>query len=294
MIAMRLADRPMLHFLLIGGALFAASRWIPVPRTPVVVSEADVVRRSSEWAWQHGEQPDAATRHVIEKETLDDAVLYRSAVDTGVDGSDTRLRERLLGFPRADTVQRRHVTQLMRLAAERLGPGDVPSEAELTAYLAAHADVFAEPATLSLTQVYFAADRRGPALERDARAAGEALRYGTVAPAAALSLGDAFVGGATIRGASRTQLEGVFGPDFTAAVWDAQPGTWVGPVASTYGLHLVWISDRTPGQVPSLESVRSRVLQAMLFERRAARRAERVQALRRIYAARVDDPDSSR
>jgi len=291
---MRVAHRPMLHFLLIGGALFVASRWMPASRTPVVVSEADLVRRGSEWAWQHGEQPDAATRRVIEDEALDDAVLYRSAVDTGVDVSDTRLRERLLGFPRADTVQRRHVTQLMRLAAGRLGPADLPSETEISAYLAAHADVFAEPPTLSLTQIYFAADRRGSALEHDARAAGEALRHGTVAPADAPSLGDAFVGGPTVRGASRAQLEGVFGPDFAAAVWDAQPGTWVGPVPSTYGLHLVWISERTSGRVPSLESVRSRVLQAMLFERRAARRAERVQALRQIYAARVDDPDSTR
>jgi hypothetical protein len=291
---MRFADRPMLHFLLIGGALFAASRWIPAHRTPVVVSEADVVRRGNEWTWQHGEQPDAATRRVIEEEALDDAVLYRSAVDTGVDVSDTHLRERLLGFPRADTVQRRHVTQLMRLAAERLGPGDLPSEAELAAYLAAHADVFAEPATLSLTQVYFAADRHGPTLARDAHAAAEAIRHGTISPADAVSLGDAFVAGPTVQGASRTQLEGVFGSEFAAAVWDARPGTWVGPVASTYGLHLVWIAERTPGQVPSLESVRTRVLQAMLFERRAARRAERVQALRQIYAARAGDADTVR
>jgi parvulin-like peptidyl-prolyl isomerase len=291
---MRFADRPMLHFLLIGGALFAASRWIPAPRTPVVVSDADVVRRGSEWAWQHGEQPDAATRRVIEEEALDDAVLYRSAVDTGVDVSDTRLRERLLGFPRADTVQRRHVTQLMRLAAERLGPGDLPSEAELAAYLAAHADAFAEPETLSLTHVYFAADRRGPALARDAQAAVEAIRHATVSPADAVSLGDAFVAGPTVRGASRAQLEGVFGSGFATAVWDARPGTWVGPVPSSYGLHLVWIAERTPGQVPSLESVRSRVLQAMLFERRAARRAERVRALRQIYAARVDNSGAAR
>ncbi len=182
-IAMRWMERPMLHFLLIGGMLFAVSRWMPSTRTPVVVSGADVARRGSEWAWQHGEQPDAETRRVIEDEAVDDAVLYRSAVDTGVDVSDTRLHERLLGFPRADTVERRHVTQLMRLAAERLGPGDLPSEAELAAYLAAHAGTFAEPSTLSLTQVYFAADRHGPSLARDAQAAAEAVRREKVSPA---------------------------------------------------------------------------------------------------------------
>ena len=291
---MRFADRPVLHFLLIGAALFVASRLIPASRAPVVVSGADVARRGAEWAWQHGEQPDAATRRVIEDETIDDAVLYRSAVDTGVDRSDTRLRERLLGFPRAEAVQRRHVTQVMRLAAERLDPTDLPSEAELAAYLAAHPDAFAEPATLSLTHVYFAADRRGSGLARDALAAADMLRRDPMAPEDALVLGDGFLTGPTVRGASRSELERLFGPDFVRAVWDAPAGTWVGPVPSTYGQHLVWISERTPGRLPSLDGVRSRVLQAMLYERRAARRADRVRALRQLYAARVDDPDPIR
>jgi peptidyl-prolyl cis-trans isomerase C len=284
----------MLHFLLIGGMLFAVSRWMPSTRAPVVVSGADVARRGSEWAWQHGEQPDAETRRVIEDEAVDDAVLYRSAVDTGVDVSDTRLHERLLGFPRADTVERRHVTQLMRLAAERLGPGDLPSEAELAAYLAAHAGTFAEPSTLSLTQVYFAADRHGPSLARDAQATAEAVRREKVSPADAVALGDAFVAGSTVRGTSRAQLEAVFGPEFAAGVWDAPDGTWIGPVRSTYGLHLVWIAERTQGRLPSLDVVRSRVLQSMLYERRAARRAVRVGALRALYVAHVGDPDPTR
>jgi len=281
----------MLHFLLIGGALFAASRWIPATRPTVVVPTADIARRSAEWAWQHGEQPDAATQRVIEDEALDDAVLHQSAIDTGVEGSDTRLHERLLGFPRAEEVQRRHVTQLMQLAAGRLGPSDLPSGAELAAYLGAHPDAFAEPATLSLTHVYFAADRRGSELPRDALAAAERVRRGAISPEEAAALGDAFLAGPTVRGASRSQLERIFGPEFTAAVWDAPPGTWVGPVPSTYGQHLVWINERIPGRLPSLEAVRSRVLQAMLYERRAARRAERIRALRELYSARLADSD---
>ena len=131
------------------------------------------------------------------------------------------------------------------------------------------------PATLSLTQVYFAADRRGPALARDAQAAADALRRGTVAAADAPALGDAFVAGASLTGVSRDQLGRIFGADFAGAVWDAPVGVWVGPVASSYGLHLVRIVERTPGRVPTLAAVRSRVLQALLHERRVARRDER-------------------
>lgn len=286
---MRLARAPMLHFLLIGSALFALAHWMPASRTSVLVRDADVVRRDAEWTWQHGKQPDAATRVALADEVVDEAVLYRSAVDTGVADGDARLRERLLGFPRAEVVQRRHVTQLMRLAAEHLGTADMPSDADLAAYLGAHADAFAEPATLSLTQVYFADDRRGPALARDAQAAADVLRRGSVAAADAPGLGDAFVAGASLTGVSRDQLGRIFGADFAGAVWDAPVGVWVGPVASSYGLHLVRIVERTPGRVPTLAAVRSRVLQALLRERRIARRDERLRALRALYAARVDD-----
>jgi hypothetical protein len=168
---------------------------------------------------------------------VDDAVLYRGAVDTGWT-SATRASTSGCSASHADTVERRHVTQLMRLAAERLGPRDLPSEAELAAYLAAHAGTFAEPSTLSLTQVYFAADRHGPSLARDAQATAEAIRREKVSPADAVALGDAFVAGSTVRGTSRAQLEAVFGPEFAAGVWDAPDGTWIGPVRSTHGLHL--------------------------------------------------------
>src|SRR5262249_42012563 len=48
-----------------------------------------------------------------------------------------------------------------RLAAGRLGPADLPTDAELQAWLAAHPERFLEPARLTLTHVYLGRDRRG-------------------------------------------------------------------------------------------------------------------------------------
>ncbi len=38
------------------------------------------------------------------------------------------------------------------------------------------------------------------------------------------------------------------------------PGVWTGPVASTYGTHLVRIVDSLPARTPPLQEVRKRVL----------------------------------
>jgi parvulin-like peptidyl-prolyl isomerase len=63
---------------------------------------------------------------------------------------------------------------------------------------------------------------------------------------------------------------------------------WVGPVPSSYGLHLVWVHEREPGGLPSLAAVRSRVVHALLEERRQVRLRERMTALRARYDIRIE------
>ena len=63
---------------------------------------------------------------------------------------------------------------------------------------------------------------------------------------------------------------------------------WAGPIPSSYGLHLVWVHEREPAGVPALGAVRSRVVHALLEERRQARLRERMAALRARYDIRVD------
>jgi hypothetical protein len=66
----------------------------------------------------------------------------------------------------------------------------------------------------------------------------------------------------------------------TIAGADSQ--TWVGPVPSAYGAHLVWIEAREPSTPAAFESVRQRVLERWQDEQRT----QRVVALLRNLAAR--------
>jgi hypothetical protein len=47
-----------------------------------------------------------------------------------------------------------------------------------------------------------------------------------------------------------------FGAGFATRLAAAEPGAWFGPVPSSYGLHLVWIRERSPAVTPSLDAVR--------------------------------------
>ena len=266
---------PALHFLVAGALLFGAKAVVEHGRRPA---------------------PDAAA-------VSDDELLYREALALGVDRRDPAVRERLvrlggfvgedrgerdaleaearrLGLARSDVVVRRHLTEAMRLAAGRLDAADMPTEADLQAYLAAHGDAFGAPSLVRFTQVYLARDRHGVTLEADAARLLAELRRDRVLPADAPARGDASLVGADVGPIAATDLDRRFGPGFAASLDGAAVGTWIGPVRSSYGVHLVWIHERVAARMPPLDSVRTQVLHHLLRERSAVRARERIAALR--------------
>lgn len=306
---MSLLRAPALHFLLLGGVLFGARGWWGTERPRIVLSADDVGRLRSEWQATHGTPPSPATLATLVDAAIDEEVLDREALARGLDRDDPLVHERLvrlgaflgevgedqgaveadarrLGLAARDVVIRRYLVQAMRTALAHVAPGDLPSEADVAAYFAAHAERFAEPARLSLTHAYLARDRHGAALGADAARVLAELRQREPAAGGA-GLGDPFARGATVTG-SRPELDAVFGPGFADAVWDAPEGTWSGPIASTYGLHLVRVDARTPGGVPPLASVRNQVVLEVLREAREAQLARRLQALRARYEITVE------
>lgn len=272
----RLVRAPALHFLAIGGVLFVLSAWHaggPVGAGRGRAWDADVLQRAALALGFDREDPAVRERLV----RLGDFLGEESGA------ADVAAREaeaRRLGLTRSDIVIRRHLVEMMRLAAAKLGPGDLPTPAELEAYYAEHAGTYREPVRVLLTHVYFSRERRGAAVEDDARALLAELRRTGVAPEQAALRGDGFLPGVVLGPVSHVQLERTFGGDVAAVLDDAPVHAWVGPLRSSYGLHLVWITARLPAAVPPLATVRTRVLHALLAERRAMRLRDRMEMLR--------------
>jgi parvulin-like peptidyl-prolyl isomerase len=74
-----------------------------------------------------------------------------------------------------------------------------------------------------------------------------------------------------------------FGEEFGKALETAPVGQWTGPVPSGFGLHLVRISERTPGYVPTLDEARKAVTREWENEQREAALASNYARLRKDY-----------
>jgi hypothetical protein len=213
----------------------------------------------------------------------DDPVVFRRLVQNlrfaGApdERDDASLLEEALALHMhdSDPVVRRRLVQLVRLDLESRALAGDPDEAELRAYYERNAARYRSPERVRCTQLYF----RG-AHERAARGLLARLRQQGTAPDQALRLGEPFLHGAEQPPSSREELAGRFGDAFAASVFAAQPGAWEGPIASAYGVHLVFVQEREPERALGFEEVREPLRLAVIAERRAAALEQGLRALR--------------
>jgi hypothetical protein len=259
---------PLLHFVVLGGFVFFAHRVLFGAQTSehVASEDAPVEQIRQDWFAAKGALPSADEEAALVQEWVEDEILYRRAIELGLDQNDTIVRRRLV--------------QRMRFFLEDTYRIEPPTDAQLQAWLEQEPHKFAMPATVSFTQRFFSRGQRGTELGAAARAALETLQSD---PNAAVE-GDPFFRGSNFEDMSPAEIKRAFGTEFEEGIADLPLGQWMGPVKSSYGLHLVYVRNRTSAEAPELESVRDKVEQDWLQSERARHNEEALAKLRARYA----------
>lgn len=264
----RVWREPLLHFLVIGAVLFAAIAGVRELRRPTVRLDArEIEQLATYWAMQSQRPPTRAELAAIIHERVDEELLAREALRLGLD--------------KGDMIIRRRLAQKMAFASEDVAAIPEPSAATLQAFYDRTQDHYATPARLALRHVFFSADRTATTPQAAAVEALALLRAGSPAP------GDPALLPLSYADIAVTDLDRDYGEAFLQAALKAPVGTWVGPVASPYGLHLIRVEQRLAPQVPPLAQVREEVRAAWLAERRQAENRRYLERLRRRYRVEV-------
>ena len=97
-----------------------------------------------------------------------------------------------------------------------------------------------------------------------------------------------FLPGYQFTAQSPDQLARHFGAAFVENLQqlDPQPGRWVGPVRSTYGLHYVWVSAVEPAREATLEEVRQQLVRDLESRAKDTALRESISAMRQNYEIR--------
>ena len=92
---------------------------------------------------------------------------------------------------------------------------------------------------------------------------------------------------------SQAEVAKLFGQGFAVSLFDLAGGTWHGPVLSGYGVHLVYVHDRSQALPPDFAEVQARVRQDLQDERRRAFNEEQYAALLARYNVVIEDEEDA-
>jgi PPIC-type PPIASE domain len=252
----RLAREPLVHFLALGALLFLVFHWRGSggpgsDRIVITPGQMDAMVASFARTWQRPPtEPEL-------KGLLDDYVREEMATREAV----------AIGLDRDDTIIRRRLRQKLEFLAADSVDATPPTDAELQAWLSAHSDTFRTEAEVVFRQVYLNPERRRASLEVDA---GRLLaRLSAAGPDVDITaLGDPLMLSREVGRSPRSDVVRQFGDEFADGIMKVTPGRWEGPLTSGFGLHLVFVRERSQGHMPTLAEARPLVEREFLSARR--------------------------
>jgi parvulin-like peptidyl-prolyl isomerase len=263
-----LLREPLLHFLLLGLALFLLYGRVATGDDGgrIVVSQAQVEDLAAQHQKLWGRPPTSAELNGLVETFVRDEILYREGVALGLDQDDA-------------VVKRRVRQKLEVLAEEEIARG-APTDAELSAYLASDPKRFTQPGIVTFEQVLFDSATASAELSRALAAA----RRG----ADVVTLGRATMLPSRVESMPLDLVARDFGAAFAAQLDQLPLNQWSGPVASTFGVHLVRVSAHTPPVLPPLDAVRDVVTREWENARRERALAESYRQLREEYDVEIE------
>jgi len=254
------AREPLLHFMLLGAALFAVDQVLASraddPLTIVVDSGVDAEARSV-FANARGREPTAAELEALRQVWLDNEVLYREGIALQLDKGDRDIRNRVI-FKALNVVE----------AGLKLPPFD---DEVLREWFEAHRDKYDEPERYDFEEAVLAG---GDAALRDL--------------AARLSAGEPGDEDASLRvftGRPHDNIVYSYGAEFAAALEQSSPGEWR-VLTSGDGPRLVRLVRIAAPRPADFDVLRGVVLQDWTDATMADQRTAIVRSLAKKYTVR--------
>lgn len=272
-----LTGEPLLHFVLIGAALFGLyavvggrDAGVRESENMIVVSAGRIEQLGTVFSktWQRP-PTEEELRGLVDDFVLEE-IYYRQAIAMGID--------------RDDTVIRRRLRQKLEFLTDDVAAQAEPTDEDLAAHLAANATKFRRDPQYTFQQVYINPKRHGKDREEFVQIQLKALRAGTIVN------GDSALMPGSFDQASRRDVDRVFGKGFSEQIDTLSTTAWVGPVRSGLGLHLIRLEKRVDGRLPELSEIRSDIEREWVYENREAARRKMNEGLLGKYEIEMEWP----
>jgi len=280
---MKLLREPLLHFLLLGAAIFMTfgllSRHKVDKPGEIVVTQGTLENLVTGFTRTWQRPPTQEELRGLTTDYVREEVAYRRAVAMGLD--------------RDDTIVRRRLRQKLEFLSDDLSDRVMPTDADLQGFLQSHVDNFKTETTFTFRQIYLNPQLHGTNLHRDeTRLLADLHRAGRQSDLT--SLGDPFLLPQSFQEISLSEVKKVFGDQFASGLSAVASGRWQAGVASGYGVHVVYVVQRNEGRLPSLTEIHDEVRRQWLDAKRGEATDKLYQTLLKGYTIRIEQPEEKK
>ncbi|MEO1955084.1 MAG: peptidylprolyl isomerase [Gammaproteobacteria bacterium] len=202
----------------------------------IVIFDSELKGLLDTWTNQVGREPNEQELSAIINQLVDEEILYREALNLGLDKNDIIIKRRLaqkIGFLKQEEVE-----PLTNKEIEEFFNNNKPN------YLV--------PKQYTFTHIYFNTDRDGN--NRALKAFKDWKEIGE------LPYGDPFLLGKNFSLKTSKEVARAFGENFAEEIKKVSVNNWFGPLKSSYGSHLVFINSVVEERMPELKEVRVQLI----------------------------------
>ena len=197
----------------------------------IYISDQEIVSLVSAWKSQVGRNPNDDEIARIINNLIDEEILYREALILGLDKEDRIIKRRLaqkITFLKQETI------------------ANSPTNQELINYFETNKDKYFIDATYTFTHYFFSSENNSK--ERSTKAFDAFLKTKNIDS-------DPFFLGKNFVEMSLKNINSDFGQNFTSSFVNIPLNEWTGPIESSFGHHIVYISNTNDGYYPDISSI---------------------------------------
>ncbi len=256
----KIIKEPLVYFFVLGFIVFGLHSFLNSENQDknedpftVEITSADIEWIRSSWEARIKRQPTQQELQGLINRFIRDEILFREASAMDLDDRDLVIQRRLV--------------QKLTFVFEDLAETIEPTDDELKNYMQENQDKYRIPEMISFTHIYFNPDKRKDVME-EAKTVLAHLKSAQSTPEEAVSLGDTIMIDSSFREKSPDEAARILGREFADELFSIDEKGWQGPIESTFGLHLVYISEHTASQMPEFENIRENVKNDFMYDRK--------------------------
>ena len=265
-----LLKEPLLHFLLLGAALFYFYTLLgdnQASDNEITLSAAKIVQLKYSFEKTRQRPPSQEEFDALVSNYFKEQVAYQKGKE--------------LGLLDGDSIIQKRIQQKLEFMVEDRVASIEPNEEQLTLFLAKYREEYRKEQLFSFVQLYFNPQLHDDIMDNMQTTVSKikSLTDSEQSQENLLALSDNIYLEFEYKNMPFSQVARYFGSNFADALVTMETGKWLLNVKSGYGVHIVKLKTKQGGELQPLAAVRDQVKQAWLNEQRKQSLAKFYQSL---------------